>query len=82
MGTGLVTGNTIPCSFNNMGNAKCILRKSEVANTPAVIEVINFDAITAGATIYTIRLTGIKNPINVSSNVVLTIKVNTVTVSN
>ena len=44
LGTGLSTGNLIPCSFNNLGaNAYCILRKAEVANTPAVVEVINFD---------------------------------------
>lgn len=46
------TGNIIPCSFkdsNGVGGvpayfsaAYCILRCSEVATTPAVIEIIDF----------------------------------------
>lgn len=88
LGTSLKTGNIIPCSFKDSSGvggvpayfsiAKCILRCSEVASTPAVIEIINFIDVPIG-TLVTIRILGVKNPTIDNTNVIFNIKVNHIT---
>ena len=73
---GLVTGNYLPCHFGTDfpagGTPRCILRKSEVADTYAVIEIVDFPDIPDKASgMITFKIYGITNPTTTAGNFAL-----------
>lgn len=72
------TGDFVGCNFISgltaiSGRLQCQLIKSEIINAPAKVEIINFNAISAGTTIQ-FKIAKILNPAAVRATVKLTVK--------